>query len=868
MKKLLAVLLFCSSVSASQQSAFYPLGSVQVSVPTPESVLGYRIGERFTDYRNLERYMEKLAAASDRVRRIVYGQTYEYRPLQILIISSPANLFRLEEIRTANLRLTDPRNDKTKAAADQTIASSPAIVWLSYGVHGNEASSPEAAIATAYQLCAGTDARTQAIIENIVTIIDPSENPDGRERYVRWANGASTSPPNVEPLAYEHREPWPGGRTNHYFFDLNRDWAWQTQQETQARVKIYREWIPQVHVDFHEMSYNNTYFFFPAAPPFHEALPPEVKKWGEIYGKGNAEAFDKLGIPYFVGEVYDMFHPGYGDSWPTFNGAIGMTYEEAGGAGISIKKSSGQVLTLRDRARNHFITGVATLETTVKYKKERIQDFYKFWQIGLENPGRVKGYVFAAGTDPSRALRLSSLLINQGIEVHTLQVPAQLDVQRFYAKKSSRENFAKGTLYVSLQQPQSRLARAILEPHAAVKDTFFYDVSAWSLPVAYGLDAYTAESPLPAGAKKISDVELVPGNVVGGQAQFAYLIPWDRNNAIPLVWQLLERGYSVHHATRPFESMRRHFGAGTVITYTGQNKDSLHSDIQQLASTYGVDVFSTNTGLTDKGISLGSNRVRPIKKNGIAILTEVPVSAYDFGQLWFLFEREYKIPFTAMRASEVKTQELDAYRVLIIPSGGDFRPVIDSATVDKLRRWVLQGGVVIGIEEGARFLTKNRSGLTAALLQTDKKEDEKSKDEKEREKTNKELTKRQTLFEKQESQRLDQIPGTIFRALVDTTHPIGFGMPHQLYVFKGNGTPVELSETGHNVARFSPDTTEVSGYAFPERARKTAETAYIQNFRLGRGHVVLFTEDVAFRMFWLGLNKLLMNTILFVPEPN
>ena len=867
MNKLLVFLFLPVAIMLAQKSDFYPLGSVNAVVPTPKSVLGYEIGDRFTDYRNLERYMEKLAGSPDRVKRVIYGETYEHRPLQVLFISSAANLARLEEIRTQNLILTDPRVQKAKSSADQIVGTIPAIVWLSYGVHGNESSSPEAAIATAYQLCAGTDQRTQTILDNVVIVIDPSQNPDGRERYVRWANSTTTVPPNVRPDAYEHREPWPGGRTNHYFFDLNRDWAWQTQQETQARIKIYREWMPHVHVDFHEMGFNSTYFFFPAAPPFHQALPPEVMKWGEIYGRGNAEAFDKLRIPYFVGEVFDMFHPGYGDSWPTFNGAVGMTYEEAGGAGVAIKRLNGQILSLRDRARNHFVSGIATLETTVKHKKERLQDFSKFWQTGMDGAGRTRGYVIPPGADPGRATGFVSLLLKQGIEVHELQEAVSLEVLRYYSKRNSRETFPKRSYFVSTQQPQSRLARAILEPHAAVKDTFFYDVSAWSLPIAYGLDAYTTESPLPPGAKRISEAPPVSGAVVGGPAQFAYLLPWERDGAIRVAWNLLQQGHTLHYATRRFEVLRRGFGAGTVVAFVGQNNDSLHADIQQLSLLHGVEVYAVNTGLTEKGISLGSNRVRPMKKNSIAILTDSPVFSSDFGQLWSLFEQEFKIPFTAIRSSDLKSVDLDEYGVLIIPSGGDFRSVIDSATVDKLRRWVQQGGTVVGIEEGARFLAKSKSGLTTAMLQTDKKEDEKSKEEKEREKARKELVKRQTLFEKQETQRLDDIPGTIFRAIVDTTHPIGFGVPNEIFVFKGNGTPLELSETGHTVARFSRDTTEVSGYAFPERARRTAETAYAQDFRIGRGHVVLFAEDVAFRMFWKGLNKLLMNAVLLVPEP-
>ena len=849
-----------------RQVPFYPVGAVNPSVPSPSSILGYEIGDRFTDYRNLERYMERLSASSNRVKRIIYGETYEHRPLQLLVIGSPTNLAKMEEIRSSNLKLTDPRMVKL-VEAGQIIEKNPVIVWLSYGVHGNESSSPEAAIATAYQLCAGTDARTQSILENVIVIIDPSQNPDGRERYVRWVNSAASISPNSDPETYEHREPWPGGRTNHYYFDLNRDWAWQTQQETQHRIKIYRDWMPQVHVDFHEMGFNSSYFFFPAAPPFHEALPPEIRKWGEIFGKGNAEAFDKLGIPYFVGEVFDMFHPGYGDSWPTFNGAIGMTYEQAGGAGRSIQKANGNILTLRDRARNHFLTGIATLETAMKNRRERLQDFYKFWQTGIESSGRLKGYVIPEGREPGRAAELISLLLKQGIEVHQIQEAVQFDAQPFYTKRSSRELFPKGTFVVSLQQPQSRLARALIEPQASVKDTFFYDVSAWSLPVAFGLNAYTTEAPLPSSAKLIVEPGRKSGSVIGGRAQFAYLIPMDQGESYKLVRNLLEKSYTLHFATRRFEIGHMAFQPGTVVVFVSQNSDSLHTDIQRLSSHHALDVYSTNTGLSEKGISLGSNRVRPLKKSRIAILTDSPVSANDYGELWYLFERVYEIPFTALRVTDIRRVDLQKYDVIIIPNSGDLRSTIDSTSIDQLKRWVQQGGSLIGIEEGARFLTKNRSGLTSAILQTEKRDDDKTKEEKDQEKAKRELSKKQTLFEKEESSRLSTIAGAIFRAVIDTTHPIGFSMPPQVYVFKRNGIPIELTDAGHTVASFSKDTTEVSGYAFPERAKRTAETSYIQDFRSGKGHIVLFAEDVSFRMFWLGLNRMLMNAVMYLPEP-
>ncbi|HXG38713.1 MAG TPA: M14 family zinc carboxypeptidase [Bacteroidota bacterium] len=869
MKQLAALLFVVAAASAQQSFELLPGSSYNPAIPSPQSVLRYDIGDRFTDYRNLEKFYDKLVASSDRIQRIVYGETYEMRPLQLLIISSPKNLARLDEIKANNKKLTDPRTFRSKAEAEQIINSLPAIVWLSYGVHGNEACSPEAAMLTAYQLCAGTDQRTLDILENVIVLIDPAVNPDGRERYVQWVNSTLGSKPNVNPDAIEHSEPWPGGRTNHYYFDLNRDWAWQTQKETRARIPLYREWMPHTHVDFHEMGHTSTYFFFPAAPPVHTELPPEVKKWGMIYGKGNAEALQKIGQQYYVGESFDLYYPAYGDSWPTFNGAIGMTYEQAGGSrgSFAVRKPNGDTLTLRQRALNHFTTGIATLETTVKYKKERLQDFFAFWESGLKNASRVKGFIIKEGNDPNRAARLAATLINQGIEVHQLQEATTLEAQRYFTAKPTKVSFPKGTYFISTLQPHSRLVKALLEPKTVLPDTFFYDVSAWSLPVAYGLEAYTTEAPLPSSAKKIAAIQRVAGRVIGGKAAFAYLIPWERNDAVKLVWSLLEKGYAVHYASRPFQTVGRHFRAGTIIVFSSPKQETLHTDITQLAETFGVDVYSAHTGLTDGGISLGSNYVRPIKKPSIAIVTDMPASSNAYGELWYLFDQEYGVPMSAIRGRELGDINLYKYDVLIIPDGGDYRPVLDSSKVAKLKQWVQNGGVLVGIEGGALFLTKSRSGITAALLESEKKEDDKTKEEKEEEKARKEAQKRETQFERQERERLESIPGAIFKALIDTTHPIGFGYDREVYVLKRNSTPFLLSEGALNVGRFAPDSTEASGYAAKTRAKKVADAAFITEFRNGRGRVVLMTESVTFRMFWIGLQKLLFNTVFFLPQP-
>lgn len=867
MKSLLSILLASALCLAQKPPQFFSGTEFNPNIPTPQSVLGHEIGDRFTDYRNMEKYIEKLTASSDRVKRIFYGETYEHRPLQVLVVTSPKNLARLDAIRTQNLKLTDPRNFKAKNGAEELIGGLPVMVWLAYGVHGNESSSPEAALLTLYQLCAGTDAKTLNLLDNAVVIIDPNVNPDGRERYVQWNNSVSNLVPNTSPEAREHNDSWPGGRSNHYYFDLNRDWAWLTQRETQARIKLYREWMPHVYVDYHEMSYQSSYFFFPAQAPFHTEFPEEVKKWGKIFGRGNAEAFDKLGIAYFTGEQFDLLYPGFGDTWPTFNGAIGMTYEQGGGAGLAIRKRTGQILTLRERARNHFVTSFASIETAVKNRKERIQDFYRHWESGLANTGKVKGFIIREDKDPNRAAEMANILLQQGIEVHQMQESVTLEAQKFYAKKSARESFPKGTYFVSMMQPASHLAKALLEPQTTVTDTFFYDVAAWSLPVAYGLTAYSTESPLPANAAKIQTARQQVGQVIGGKAMYAYLVPSEQQNGLKLIRHLLEKNYLLSVATRSFEMSNKYFPAGTVIALVGNNIDSIHSDMISLAARYGIEIVATNTGMTDKGISLSSDRSRPLIKSRIAVLTDSPFFSSDFGELWYLFEQRFDIPFTAIRSRDFGRAPLNDYDVLIFSDASDLREVLDSSNVDKVKRWIGQGGVLIGLDGSARALTKSRGGFTSVTLLAEKKEEEKTKEEKEFDKQKKETEKRQTLFEKEETARRLPIPGSVFKAIVDTTHPIGFGSPREIYVFKGDGGPIELSEAGHNVIRFSPDTTEVSGYVNKERSKKLAESAYVQDIRMGRGRVVLFAENMTFRMFWAGLNKYLMNAIMFLPEP-
>lgn len=831
-------------------------------IPAPHEIIGYHIGERFTDYRNLERYVFALAEASDRVELHEYGTTYQHRPLRVLYISSPQNLNRLDELKSNNLRLSDPR-DVSDERAEQIIDDSPVFVWLAYSVHGNEASTTEAALLTMYHLAASTDEEIIDALEDVVVVLDPLVNPDGRERYVNYINDMSQRNPNPDPHAAEHTAPWPRGRTNHYFFDLNRDWAWLTQQETRQRVNLYRQFMPQVYIDYHEMGRESTYFFFPATPPFHPNYPEEVQEWGKVFGKGNASMLDRHGIPYYTGEVFDLFYPGYGDSWPTFNGAIGMTYEQSGGGtGRAYERKDGHILTLAERAHNHFLTGIASINTAQQSREELLRYFYSFWLKGVEGPsGSIRSVLMKEGKDPNRTADLVDVLLHHGIEVHRTTIDQNIrNLTRFFETTAQRQDIPAGSYVINFNQPKSKLAKTLLEPHSDLPDTFFFDITAWSLPAAYNTDAYWGESVITSNLEPVTGPVRIPGTV-GDKASYAYLIPWDRSKAAVALWELLKKEYSAHFAMRSFSMQENTFPRGTIVIYTHLNNDELHNDITDIAEKHGIDIYSTDTGLSDEGIDLGSNHIRPIVTPKIAVATDRPTIPNEYGEIWYLFDNVYGIPFTPLKSEQIANADLSRYNVLILPgdrSGRGYSEVLDSTAVNKIRSWVRKGGVLITTGGASQFATKEQSELTN-VASSPRNNDENSNAEKER----KEKLKRMGLQERQEFLQRERIAGALLRIELDTTHPIGFGYDDNVVILKRGSETLQLTENGYNVGIFKEET-PVSGYAWDELVEKIHDTAYVIDYPLGEGNVVLFSDNPHFRMFWHGLTKMFINATLFL----
>ena len=852
--------IFFSSISSA---GFYTPKQPLPDVPDPAAFLGYELGERFTPHHLVVEYMELLAQASPRVQLEAYGRSYEGRPLQLLTISDPHNLSRAEDIKKTYAELTDPRRTGFDSARNR-VRELPVAVWLSYNIHGNEASSTEAAMAAAYFLAAADEDELGDLLKDTVVLLDPCLNPDGRDRYVNWITSVVGSKPNPLSAAREHHEPWPGGRFNHYLFDLNRDWAWLTQIESRQRAKAYLEWMPQVHVDFHEMWVESTYFFFPPERPVHQAFPPQVMKWGRIFGRGNAEAFDARGWRYYTAEDFDLFYPGYGDSWPSFQGAVGMTYEQAGHgrAGIVYRKNDGTELTLTERADHHYVASLATIRTAAENREARLLDFYRFFEV----PARPDpwAYLLPPGNDPPRTRELAELLMFHGAEVHetTTEIPRRSVFD--YDGRPADANLPEGTYVVAMNQPRHSFLRAILEPEAAITDTMFYDVSAWSLPVAFGTDAYMTKGPL-GSLRKLTSLPRIETKVIHPEAEYAFLTSWDRNGAAKAASRLLQHDVKVHFTKRSFETMGRTFSEGSLVVFA-QDQNHTHSELvsllEEAAETCGVDFLGVTSGLTDHGPDLGSAQIQRLELPRVALLADSPASPASVGPCWFLLDRQYDIPHALLQIDQISQENLKDFDVLVIPndwSGGRaYQSALDSAQVAVIKDWVRRGGVYVGLGGGAFFA--GRAGL-CTTKPASRDEDLSEADKAEREKARK----METISERENRQRKENLPGTIFRVSVDPRHPLGFGYRGDTRVLKTGSGALDLGPQGSNVALFV-DQPRVSGYASQENITHLEETPYLVAEPLGRGHVVLYVEDPNFRLFWYGLNRLFLNSLFFLPS--
>lgn len=824
-------------------------GSMQAQLLSPAHFLGYEMGTRHTPHHQVQSYFKYVAATvPDRVKLLSYGVTNEGRPLTVAFISSPKNIASLESIRLNNLRLAGLTLDKMAP----TEVDHPALVWLSYNVHGNEASSTEASMVTLYELLK-EGAATAEWLDQLVVMIDPCINPDGRDRYVNWYNGVVGQTFNPHPLSREHQEPWPGGRSNHYYFDLNRDWAWQSQVESQQRLRLYQQWMPQVHVDFHEQGFNEPYYFAPAAEPYHEIITPWQREFQQAIGKNHAGYFDKNGWLYFTRERFDLLYPSYGDTYPTYSGAIGMTYEQGGiRAGLGIVIEDGDTLTLVDRVAHHATTSLSTLEVSYRNRQRLVSEFRKFYQQSMAGQfSPYKSYVIKVQPHEKEvAASLLSLFEKNGIQFGYGTGTTAKGIN--YSNLKEETFTAQSTdIVVSTQQPRSALLQVLLEPVTKLADSATYDITAWSAPYAYNLTAYASK-------EKIAAVSApAAASIKNEPAQFGYAIPWQGVASASLVGKLLQQGYKLRYAETPFTLAGKTFRAGTVLLLKTANERwgaSLFTNAQRLADQYQVSLQVLSTGLVEKGFDFGSDRVRPLLAPRVALLAGEGTSSLAVGEIWQFFDQQLNYPLTMLNASSLSSAELKDIDVLIM-ADGRYRTLDNKEGQESIKTWINGGGRLVALEGAVAQLAKLDWGIKA------KKKAEGS------DKKEKDPYESISVFGDRERDYLSGFtPGAVWKVALDTTHPLAFGYGPHFYTLKMDDKAYEfLGEGGWNVGVIKQDA-PLAGFVGSELRPQIKDVLSIGQLAMGRGSVTLFTDDILFRSFWQAGKLMLCNAVFFTVD--
>ena len=842
------------------------------AVPTPRSVLGYDLGDRFTPHYLVARYLARLAATSRRIRLDTVAHSFEGREVFLVIATSEANQARLAAIRADAARLADPRGASSAELA-AVVARMPAVVWLGYTVHGNEASGVEAGLAIAYQLAAGRDPETQMVLDSTVVLIDPVENPDGHERHVqdvmrgRGAGGTDDVPPVRGAMVQQGS--WPGARGNHYYFDMNRDWFILSQPETRGRVRTFRRWWPQVAADLHEMGSDASYYFAPPMEPINKNVPESIRRWWDIFAASNAAAFDAHGWSFFRREDFDEFYPSYGDSWPILNGAIGMTYEEASSGAGAILRSDGTLLTLHDATWHHYTASWATLVTAAKRARERVSDYLAFRQSAVTDGERGPIRTVAiAPDDQGRADSLVAHLLVNGIAVSRLRSGADVRDAVAYGESAPRPvHLPPGTYVVDLAQPQGRLAKALLEPEAQLDSAFiaeelerrrtgqpdrFYDMTAWALPYVFRAHAWWSRGPVgPADPVDSASLAATGAAPVPAAPRYAYAFSAGSETAVRLLGALLADSVRVSFAPRTFTQAGMRFSNGTFLVRVAANGPQVGEVVGRRAAEVGARVVALNSAAADSGPDLGSNSVFPVKAPRVALVGGQPISGNSFGFAWFAFNQRLHYPVVPVNAAALGGLDLKDYDVIVVPSvsAGAFDRVLGEAGKERLAGWVRDGGTLITVDGATSWLAEEKLGLARLRLRRDT-----------------------TRADSAAGAPLPaSVPGAIVRLVGDTLSPLLAGIddteiPALAFSDRIYKAPKDLAP-GEAVLRYAPVARlRLAGYLWPEVPARLAESVYLWTESDGRGRVIGFAGDPNFRDLWRSLQPLFANAVFLGPS--
>ena len=829
----LVLFIFVADITQAQ-------GLTTEHLQNPSEFLGYELGTQWTPHHKVMDYIQYIAEYSEMVTAIDYGTTYEGRELMYLVISSEENQQNMGEIRQNNLRRIGLESGEANEAALP-------IVWLSYNIHGNETSSSEAALYTMHALVT----EYQYWLNDVVVVIDPMVNPDGRDRYVNWNKTVTGAQFNPNHEAMEHHEPWPGGRTNHYFFDLNRDWAWQTQTETQQRIRQYLEWMPMVHVDFHEQSYNSAYYFAPAAEPYHYAITDWQRELQTLIGQNHASYFDQNNWLYFTKEVFDLFYPSYGDTWPTFNGAIGMTYEQAGHsfAGLGIITDEGDTLTLHDRMIHHAISGLSTIETVVNQKDRVLFEFQKYFDTTRKNgSGNYKTFVIKRSSNPDNTSRLLRYLLDQKIEVQQAVNEVRANGYDYQNGRVGRVTIQKGDFIVNTYQSQGNLVRVLFEPKPEFTDSLTYDITAWEAHYSFGVEGYAIQGQVE--VEQISfDVESELTPVVNNP--YAYLVEWQSFDDAQFLAYILKQGVRARYSENSFSIQGKNYNAGTLII-TRNGNESLGKDFDDIvkegALLYNRELTPVTTGLVTQGKDFGSSSVRFIDAPRVGVLAGDGTSGNMVGHIWYFFDKQLNYPITMIPVDVATSMDWTEFDVIMLPSGSYGYSFSDSQ-LSEIREWIRGGGKLVPVD-GANSFLAGKDGF--ALTRKSRSDDDSDNLE--------DRLKRYADAERNSVVNFNT--GAIYTLNMDPTHPLAFGYKEQYMSLKLGSTAYEYLENGWNVGVVK-DGAPRSGFVGYKTQQVIEESLSYGVQPMGQGQVIYMIDNPFFRGFWHNGKLLISNAVFF-----
>ena len=802
--------------------------SYNPNIPTPKSSIGHQVGDWHITHDKLVQYMYALASSSDRITIEDRGATFEGRPLLLLTITSANNHLNIETIRQQHLELTQ------KEPSTTNINEMPIVVQQGFSIHGNEPSGSNAALAVAYYLAAAQGPAIDTLLNNTVILFDPSYNPDGLQRFAYWANTNKSKNINPDPNDREYDEVWPGGRTNHYWFDMNRDWLPVQLPESRARIATFHKWMPNILTDHHEMGTNSSFFFQPGIPSRTHPLTPQQNQdlTGEI-GTYHATAFDKIGSFYYSKESFDDFYYGKGSTFPDINGSIGILFEQASSRGHAQESVNG-ILTFPFTIRNQFTAALSTLEAAVAMRQKILSYQQEFYQQAFKEAAKADAIVFGDEKDPSKAYHLAEILIRQNIQVHK--------IANDFTSKGKRYT-KEGSYAVPKNQRQHRLINAMFEKRTKFKDSLFYDVSAWTLPLAFNLD-YNQNIPTDKVGEKITTLTK-PGANAPKYSEYGYLMQWHDYYTPKALNMLLKKGIRAKVGMTPFTSQEKEYDYGTILIPV-QNQDLSPKDIakaiEEIVAQTGVTIDPANSGQTQK-VNLGSNQFKALKLPKVAMLVGDGINPYDAGEIWHLFDQRYDMHITKLDTKNFRRVDISKYTDIIMPATRG--NALNKDAAKKLKTWVQNGGTLIGYKSAGKWLEKNE--FMKMTFKSNK------------------TTATDISFEQRSNYNGAQyIGGAIFQTTLDRSHPIAFGHKNKnLPVFRNTTLFIEADKNSYNNPIKYTASPLLSGYISLPNLELLKNTVPFKKAKLGRGNVLYFTDNTNFRAFWYGTNKLLMNAIFF-----